>query len=359
MRFDDRYPWHWILALGLVMSGARGLALAQSEVDESVEATPPAAAKSPAEQEPVGPAPAMPPVSAAQIAEWIAALDSDRYLVREGATQDLLSALRAGNVAALDPLLAAANSNRPEQVDRAVWVMRQLIDADNLELRQQVLERLVQVRGRPQVVAEARLALSQIRHDFAVQRLEQLGARLYEQGVDAYWGQLMPRRIVFAGEWKGGDEGLKHCADLRDVQLVLVFGTDITADGLAQLAGTESIRSIRLYGTRLTEEDAAELQTRLTGIDVDHRRGAFLGILGDDNPQAAVVRTVQPNTAAADAGLRPSDVIRKFNGRPVSNFKDLTREIAKHLPGDEVTLEVDRGAGPTEVTLKLGEWKAP
>ena len=359
MKFGNHQFWRWFLALALMILGGCEVAFAQTEANEQGGSPPPAAAKPQASDESTETAAPPPPGSAEQIAEWIAALDSNRYLVREGATQDLLSALRAGNAAALDPLLAAANGDRPEQEDRAVWVMRQLIDMDDLDLRQQVLERLVQVQGRPQVVAEAKLSLAQIRHDFAVRTLEQLGARLFDQGVDPYWGQMMPRRLVFSDEWRGGDEGLKHCADLRDVQLVMVFGTEITADGLAQLAGAESIRSLRLYGTRLKESDAAELQARLPGIEVDYRRGAFLGVIGDDNQQAAVVRTVQQNTAAATAGLRPGDVIRKFNGRPVTSFKELTREIAKHVPGDEVTLEVDRGAGPTDVTIKLGQWKAP
>lgn len=298
-------------------------------------------------------------VSAEQIATWIAELDSNRYRVRERATQELLNALHGGQAAALDPLLKAANSDRPEQEDRAVWIMRKLIDAEDLDFRQQVLEHLEQVQDRPQVVAEARLALAQIRHDFAVRALEQLGGRFYDQGVDQRWGQMMPRRVVFADEWHGGDDGLKHCAELRDVPLVMVFGTNITVDGLAQLAGAESIRYLRLYGTNLSATDAAELQTRLPGVEIDFRRGAFLGVIGDEKPQAAVVRTVQPNTAAANAGLRTGDIIRKFNGRPVANFKELTQEIAKHVPGDEVTIEIDRGTGPTDVKVELGQWKAP
>ena len=49
-------------------------------------------------------------------------LDSNRYLVRERATQQLL----ARGPPALDPLLTAANGDRPEPADRAVWVLKNL-----------------------------------------------------------------------------------------------------------------------------------------------------------------------------------------------------------------------------------------
>ena len=94
--------------------------------------------------------PANPPAAdATQIAEWIRELDSNRYLVREQATQQLLTA----GAAALDPLLAAANGNRPEPADRAVWVLTNLGDSDDRQLALSALDRLVQAQGRPIVVA--------------------------------------------------------------------------------------------------------------------------------------------------------------------------------------------------------------
>ena len=86
-------------------------------------------------------------------------LDSNRYLVREQATQQLLAA----GAAAFDPLLAAANGDRPEAADRAVWVLRKLGDSDDRQLALAALDRLVQVKDRPAVVAEARQIQSRLR----------------------------------------------------------------------------------------------------------------------------------------------------------------------------------------------------
>jgi hypothetical protein len=294
-----------------------------------------------------------------QISAWIANLDSSRYLDREAATQQLLATIEAGNAAPLDQLLAAANGGKPEQEDRAVWILRSLIDVPDLDLRQQVLDVLAKVQDRPQVLAEAKRAMAQMRHDLAVRAIEELGGRYVEAGADAYLGQSPYPQILIPDQWRGGDEGLKHLVDIRGVPIVTIVGTDVTTDGLAQLAKAESLQGLRLYGTRLKEADLAKLKTQLEGVEFDYRRGGFLGVIGRTDNNAAIVQSVQPNSAAAAADLRPNDRISKFNGTPVANFAALTAEIAKHVPGDEVTLELDRGAGPIEVKLRLGQWRAP
>src|SRR5688572_660180 len=68
-----------------------------------------------------------------QIAQWIAQLDDNRYVVREEATSRLLETQGAG----LDLLLAAANGQRPEPADRAVWILRRLSHAKDEALRRQ------------------------------------------------------------------------------------------------------------------------------------------------------------------------------------------------------------------------------
>jgi hypothetical protein len=290
-----------------------------------------------------------------QITTWVAELDSNRYLVRERATQELLSA----GVAAVEPLLTAANSGRPEPADRAIWIMRQMAETTDGDLRRTVLKQLVQVESRPQVVAEARAALATIDHDVAVLAIEQLGGRYLEDGIDPNWGQQMPlRRVILDDEWRGGDEGVAHLTKLRDVPLVIIMGSDVTRTGVAQLAELESLRDLQLYGTRLDEDDLAVLQKLMPGVTIDFRRGALLGVRGIDGGGAAVVQSVQPGTAAAAAGIQSRDVIRRFNGEPVANFADLTGKIAKCMPGDRATLEIVRDNQAMDVVVSLGRWKS-
>jgi S1-C subfamily serine protease len=84
---------------------------------------------------------------------------------------------------------------------------------------------------------------------------------------------------------------------------------------------------------------------------------------GTDTVGPAVVNSVTPGSAAAVAGIQQGDIIQKFNGEPLANFKVLTQKIGDHQPGDEVTLTVlrtlpdNRGTQPMEFKVKLGQWK--
>jgi len=301
--------------------------------------------------------PAVPRVAAADdsIAHWIAELDDSQYLVRERATQNLLAAGSAG----LEPLLAAANGSRPEPADRAVWILRQLSQSADRDQRQGALERLVQIKNRPRVVAEASEALARIQHELAVRAIAELGGQYIQAGDDEVWGGPMPTRVVLGETWRGGDAGLAHVAQLRDVEMVVVLSRDVSAAGLAQLNSMQSLRKVQLLGTSLEDADVADLRQKFQGRDIDFRRGALLGVRGNDGQQAAEVGFVQAGSAAAAAGIRVQDVIRKFDGKAVANFAELTAEIAKHRPDDEVSLEVSRGGQTIEMTVKLGRWKSP
>ena len=73
----------------------------------------------------------------------------------------------------------------------------------------------------------------------------------------------------------------------------------------------------------------------------------------------AGLRTVEPGSAADEAGLEPGDVVTRIDGEPVSGFQSLVATIRGYRPGDTVTLTVVRdGDGdpePVEVTLDSDE----
>jgi putative serine protease PepD len=68
---------------------------------------------------------------------------------------------------------------------------------------------------------------------------------------------------------------------------------------------------------------------------------------------------VEPGGPAADAGLKPGDVITKLDDRVIDSGPTLIGEIWTHKPGDEVTVTYERGGKEhtTELTLgsKLGD----
>lgn len=289
-----------------------------------------------------------------EIAAWIGELDDNRYLVRERATRQLLAAGSGG----LDALLAAANGGGPEPADRAVWILRRLGNSKDLELRRQALERLISVQNRPQVAAAARLALAEILHHEAVQAIQQLGGRFVTGQFEAV-GPYLAGDLILDHRWTGGDAGLRHLRFVFGLRAVKIIGADVSAAGLTELQQVETLEELWLIGTKLEPEDVPKVQKLLPEVMIDFRRGALLGVSSStlDGMGAAVVGRVENGSAAAAAGIRVGDIIHKFAGEPVANFKALTTKISNHRPGDEVTIEVLRDGKPIEFKIKLGQWR--
>jgi hypothetical protein len=294
-----------------------------------------------------------PAPTSAQIAEWIAQLDDNRYVVREQATSRLLETQGA----ALDLLLAAANGERPEPADRAVWILKRLSQSKDEGLHRQVLGYLAQLENHPQAAEAAKRAWAEIRHKEAVVEIQRLGGRLVT-------AEQFPANTVLRVElndgWRGGDAGMAHFRNLIGAYQIVIIGAQITDKGAAELQHVDQLREVWLYRTQVTPEKLSELQKLMPNVVIDYRRGGLLGVGADplDMTGAAVVATVQPGSAAEAAGIRVRDTIVQFQGQPVDNFKALTTMIGKHSAGDEVTVEVLRGGETHQFKLKLGEWKS-
>jgi serine protease Do len=71
-------------------------------------------------------------------------------------------------------------------------------------------------------------------------------------------------------------------------------------------------------------------------------------------PAGALVAQVEPGGPAAQAGLKPGDVVRSIDGQPVVASGDLPAYIAPLNPGKQVKLEVWRQGKPVELTARLG-----
>jgi putative serine protease PepD len=89
---------------------------------------------------------------------------------------------------------------------------------------------------------------------------------------------------------------------------------------------------------------------------------AFLGVSarpeGADGSSeigtGAAIVSVEPNGAAADAGLKVGDVVTAVDDRPVTDSTELTAAVRSHSPGDKVTLTIQRGNDTTTVEVTLG-----
>jgi S1-C subfamily serine protease len=68
-----------------------------------------------------------------------------------------------------------------------------------------------------------------------------------------------------------------------------------------------------------------------------------------------MVEDVIPGSPAANAGIRPSDVVRQLGASRIRNADDLFSFIERHEPGEKVEARLLRNGAETEVTLTLGE----
>lgn len=88
------------------------------------------------------------------------------------------------------------------------------------------------------------------------------------------------------------------------------------------------------------------------GTDIDRTMARGLGL---DEAQGIIVGSVQPETPAAEAGLREGDVIKTLNGKRIENYAKFRTTIATSNPGTEVTLEIVRNGESQTLEVTLGE----
>jgi S1-C subfamily serine protease len=118
-------------------------------------------------------------------------------------------------------------------------------------------------------------------------------------------------------------------------------------------------------GFAVSWEQAIESADQL--IDQGFVRQPLLGVTGNDvTPEiaedfglpasrGAVIDSVQPGTGAADAGLRPGDIIVEFDGEPLATMSQLVAEVRRLAPDDTVDLVLIRDGERVEVEVTISE----
>lgn len=89
-------------------------------------------------------------------------------------------------------------------------------------------------------------------------------------------------------------------------------------------------------------------------LAAEARFGIHLGLSVDMLADVAVVTAVDSDSPAAVSGLRPEDVITRVGGRQVRYGLDFWLALTEAVPGDTLTIHVERAAGPEIFDVKLG-----
>lgn len=79
---------------------------------------------------------------------------------------------------------------------------------------------------------------------------------------------------------------------------------------------------------------------------------------GMQKAQGALIASVEKGGPAEKAGLEPSDIIMKFDNKPVNSSSDLPRMVASVKPGNKVALQVWHKGTTKDLTLTVGEFPA-
>ena len=93
------------------------------------------------------------------------------------------------------------------------------------------------------------------------------------------------------------------------------------------------------------EEESTEQGKASLGVYISELSEEGVGVL---------VNNVIADSAAEDAGMEEGDIITVFDGVEVTTVQELKDEIAKHLPGERVTVTIMRDGETEDLRLTLG-----
>jgi serine protease Do len=98
--------------------------------------------------------------------------------------------------------------------------------------------------------------------------------------------------------------------------------------------------------------DFFKYQDLLTFNEIE--KGGFLGVACEEEEDGLMVKSIVPNSAAAEAGLQAGDVLVKVDDQRVNNREKLTILISSKKPNEEVSIEYKRENTTNRIQLKLG-----
>lgn len=285
-------------------------------------------------------------LTAAEVADWVAKLSSDVYAERITASRKL----RGSGLVGVEALARAAKDADPEVSVRAIQLLTSLYESRNPEVAiaaDDALESLGE-SGPPAAVVRTQEVLSStlapLRRRHAIAAIKRLGGHVIptrefdDEGLHEVEADLNKegtvQHIVLGKKWTGGVAGIKYLQRLPELRTLYI---------------TNAIP--------LTMDEQGLLKEKLSGVRVEYRGSAFLGIKSlIQDPEICIVDSVVPDSPAQRGGLLKDDVITHLDGLRVHGFTDLTDGLKVKQGGDTVYLEVLRGDDALEISVILGEW---
>ncbi|WP_158261368.1 MULTISPECIES: PDZ domain-containing protein [Pirellulaceae] len=370
--------------------------------------------------EPPEGAPAKQPPTSAEITSWIDQLDSDKFLLRENATQKLIGAQQA----AIGPLADAVRTGSLEKAFRCIHVLRAFAIGDDIETEIEANAKLALIAAteNDRVGAYAGDVLKRIepiQRERAIRILSGLGVKFTSYApIQGFQTLEEGPGIWITNDYTGSVKELHYLQHLGFIEDVQIENDKITAEWFAEIAKMPSVHFLtikdgpvdiemlrelepifhkidwlRLYYLNLKSSPAPLLgkmtslrHVEIFGLVVDgkevyqdgdeqerirsallgvlpenlrFRSGGFLGVRGsaDGNRAPCVVQSVDQDTGAYKAGLRGGDTVTEVNGTKVEGFMHLIELLKDKKAGDKVKMIAIRGTETKELDITLGKWQ--
>lgn len=115
-----------------------------------------------------------------------------------------------------------------------------------------------------------------------------------------------------------------------------------------------SVPSATAQGVISQLREFGETRRGWLGVKIQGVGDDMVESLGLDRPRGALVADVTATGPAEKAGIKPGDVITKFDNKPVEQMRDLPRLVAETPVGKDVNVEVMRKGKIEEFSVKLG-----
>jgi serine protease Do len=93
------------------------------------------------------------------------------------------------------------------------------------------------------------------------------------------------------------------------------------------------------------------------GVNIQPVTPEMAESMGMKTAKGAIIAEAMPGTPAAEAGLKPGDVITRLNGKDVKDAADLTMRIGSFKPGDKVELTYLRDGADKTAQVTLADQK--
>ena len=97
-----------------------------------------------------------------------------------------------------------------------------------------------------------------------------------------------------------------------------------------------------------------QVQRGWLGVAIQDVNKSLAESLQLGTPQSALINAVELNSPAERGGIKPGDVIVRFNGQAVIDSGDLPHVVGMMTPGDDAKVEIYREGKRKKLTIKVG-----